>query len=1269
MVSSHTADQGAVDLIVTGDSWAPTYSGNGETQEILQLMVDFAGLQNPLSVTSQNAQDLISSQIAGFKNYGLYGTIVAANVIPTIARGHQYHNIMKLRRTAQWMCSDGRAKRNNISGDLVSYILQPITNAAAVGPDAGFPRTADGGTFALPTGPNASRGFTANGLLLDRMKAKYGVNPHQINRYDFELAGAAIYENGTTTFNTWIPDTPGPSAVPKATGYGYDIFRFRDVGQNLDPRFSANYHRDYELYWGLSQSQVKHASASSGLPYVDPLAETRLPWLDTTDGNQPIMHYKLVKNPPTGKLIIFIQGRGNDLFARMQENHQAFGPGHIITASASPASGSPVRIVNDIPHGIVNGQFLTVVGVTGNAGALPDATHAGYYAKIIDSVTFDLYNDYALTSPRVSTGTGSTGSDSHWVIGNSMPCVPFNQNFEGPAFWDSNATQAEAVKEYVDSIPLAPTPKRDGTGWEEFGFSGQIESEQRKLLETYWGWNPNAEIVMPSYANFALDEPDMGHIYVKRPKGGLPSPTRGWDDARGIHHPPYRSPLVRWTNSPTNTLTLQEPGQAAEFSALAGFKVWLIEYNPAGTVVHTQARAISSAIVGTNQIVLDANTNWNPVAGNTVEMNWRLTATTLNDWEQPADTVDGHNGVAFFTGSGFTYGHWKYTTPIHKDYLPPYYSPDTIPHVPFFPSFPVDPLTQSGEDEARQGTIEIPGWARSWWGINSQFSATWKTFGYGDYDRWMAHYLADKNFTDGVVDVAPGSGFTHWNNIAYTYKINNPLDKKFSFSLTYPGGLLAATGATMAISVSPGTLPIAGSGLVPPTIWDQAYQNNIVTATGQGDKGINPGSFLPYVMRYMINAVTNRIFRDTIERSDLAIKDYYRANPHSALALNAGKYRYHAPQVWECHAEEAELAFSRDPRPELACKADSPWNSEGETRYRSGSRFCFIESVHMGREGSEIFVDAVIKEWLPESALMEDLLPKFIKPPQFVNRPDFGETWFGIPFLDLVTKEVAPSVFCSYAGNSIDILPIQEVAFSVYRQVVGEDEVTPVRGLQNIVGAVLTNVIDVEVPLGKRIRYILLEGPTVPVNFETATVRVEREIESIESRCGYTQVLRDLFSPIMDFTTEFCLGQISQTQYSTRAGVSSVLGRRSPAVAVDKSDTAKGTLIFIAQNEDELFILRDKFADPDPMLLQTISYNLGDEDGLLYFQPLNVTEKWLPDARVNKRVFEVEYVQVAPPPLTVIFRRDLTTYSELNAEFADYDSLLASGMSYGEALA
>jgi hypothetical protein len=263
--------------------------------------------------------------------------------------------------------------------------------------------------------------------------------------------------------------------------------------------------------------------------------------------------------------------------------------------------------------------------------------------------------------------------------------------------------------------------------------------------------------------------------------------------------------------------------------------------------------------------------------------------------------------------------------------------------------------------------------------------------------------------------------------------------------------------------------------------------------------------------------------------------------------------------------------------------------------------------------------------------------------------------------------ELKVSPACDFAGNSLDVAPTA-AAFTIYRQVVGDDVISPIRGLVDITDSVLTTIIDIEVPLDKPVRYYMLQNATTPVNFTTATSRFYVDSEPLQNTCGFSQVLRDLYSPTIDFTTQFCLGTIDQTQFGVRAGVFPVLGRRSPVVAIDDSDTMGGTIIFIAQNELELEALRKMFADPDPMLLQTVGYNFG-ANGVLFFQPLTITEKWLPDGRIPQHVFEVEYVEVMSPPLSVVFSRALTTYDTLDDLYSSYTEIISTGSTYSDILA
>lgn len=273
-----------------------------------------------------------------------------------------------------------------------------------------------------------------------------------------------------------------------------------------------------------------------------------------------------------------------------------------------------------------------------------------------------------------------------------------------------------------------------------------------------------------------------------------------------------------------------------------------------------------------------------------------------------------------------------------------------------------------------------------------------------------------------------------------------------------------------------------------------------------------------------------------------------------------------------------------------------------------------------------------------------------------------------IEVIERLNIEVFP--VCEFGGNTVDVASTYS-AFSVYREIVGvADSLAPVRGLVDIVGTI-GSVIDFEIPIDKSVRYYLLEGATAPVTFANRLHQSSLVVGPLMTACGKTQFLRDLFSPTADFTSDFCLGAIDQAQYEVRAGVFPVIGRRAPVVVVDQASTAKGTLRFISRSAAELAHLRDSFRSPDPMLLQTVDFDLGGTGALygqLYFQPLNITEKWMVDGRLKTHVFEVEYVEIDPPPLTAQYQRGLATWDDVNTAYASWNAIIATDMTFADLL-
>jgi hypothetical protein len=271
-------------------------------------------------------------------------------------------------------------------------------------------------------------------------------------------------------------------------------------------------------------------------------------------------------------------------------------------------------------------------------------------------------------------------------------------------------------------------------------------------------------------------------------------------------------------------------------------------------------------------------------------------------------------------------------------------------------------------------------------------------------------------------------------------------------------------------------------------------------------------------------------------------------------------------------------------------------------------------------------------------------------------------------------------------GNEIDVaIGEGSASYTVYRspEVIADlvpnspPPLQPVRGLTNMAPGTFTSVIDFEIPLEGTITYHIRDDVA-------AVIVASITVPAFSDMCNTDMILRDLLSPEFSGTTRFCLGTIQPVNRAIRAGVFSVINRSAPVVTVDSEETGRGTLVFLARDVNELYILRALFLSPDPMLLQTSDYNFTWIDGLLYFQPLSIVETWMPDATIPTHKFEVEFVEIAPPPLTTVFSREFILYNwvptglpgETGAKsrrgllqrHTIYDTLTNSGMSYAAAL-
>jgi hypothetical protein len=827
------------------------------------------------------------------------------------------------------MASMGIAKWNNASEGVDP---EGVPN----GPDRGVPE----GQLYLPQAVSGSRGWSQDGVLLERMAKWFHVDLNRINRWDFGIAGSTLITPSVSTMNSWIPPT---GAEPLSTGgTGYNPFRFRDIGQNLDPRDSPNNHRAYEAWWHLFEAEL------GGL--VDPEAITRPVYIDPLDG-LPIEAWRVLQSPPTGKLVTILHCRGNDLFSRMQEQHGSYSPGGIVSVTAT----TPIEVTLDQPHPLTEPFLVFISGVSGSGQAAnTEANHAFWAHPTGAANKVELYTSIDDSLPVVGNVAGTGGQ---MLIFDSVSAIPYTDASLAlpPELWDATPTQAEALREFVDQIPEVATPDPYADEWAEHGLSGAIESAQRYALEYLWRVNPQMEIVLPSQVNLSLDEPDMPKIRVKRPQSPVPAPTQRWRDGANNWQKPFHNPVDRWTVA-TATVRLQESAQAQWWGN--GDVVVIQEINSLGNVVASQVKTILSVSPGSNTVTFTNNISWIPnpaTPTNTVRFVWRNYA-----WiTQGDDEVEGFNG-AVSTTAGVSVEAVPILDPAFQS---PYVNPDTLTKALFFPA-ETTALAAGGEVDGQRGHVGVGHWNRTWFAMNNQFNATYKVWGYRDYDLWAGHFLSDRDYRRSVLGTTIFGLWASdaWSGRSYAFDAYNPLDKQKMWTIRHPSDLFGAN-----LNFDGITLIGFGSALAVPGTW--AGHNLLVNQlqAAKYDPGIR-GAFTPYVLRFLINGVVNRVFRDTLQAADDRLLPDLRANL-PGTPPQPGRERVHIPNCWECL-----VGHPSEPRPDQVNLAVSPWAPFGESRYASGSKYMWLEGVHKSRYGAEAWCDAILFQWLPVSEYMADLI-------------------------------------------------------------------------------------------------------------------------------------------------------------------------------------------------------------------------------------------------------------------------------------------------------
>ena len=277
--------------------------------------------------------------------------------------------------------------------------------------------------------------------------------------------------------------------------------------------------------------------------------------------------------------------------------------------------------------------------------------------------------------------------------------------------------------------------------------------------------------------------------------------------------------------------------------------------------------------------------------------------------------------------------------------------------------------------------------------------------------------------------------------------------------------------------------------------------------------------------------------------------------------------------------------------------------------------------------------------------------------------------------------QVAITLDCPMGGFQISVItpnyPVGSYSTMKRIDLDGPDrQRVEVRGLVNVERNTIKDVVDYEIPVGCLQEYIFQTWNSAGDLIDELRLSPP---QTLTDNCGTDQILRDLMNPQGTIDTSFCLGVIEEVNYNIRSGVFNVIGRRDPVVVTDSQEFARGTLRFISHTRDELYDLRRLVATlGNPLLFQMRHvYELGRR-GVLYMMPLNVRERWLPDARIPQHVFEVEFVEVSPPPASLILTKPGIPFDAAagtNAEFPSggmkqrygtFQGMSATGKSFSE---
>lgn len=226
----------------------------------------------------------------------------------------------------------------------------------------------------------------------------------------------------------------------------------------------------------------------------------------------------------------------------------------------------------------------------------------------------------------------------------------------------------------------------------------------------------------------------------------------------------------------------------------------------------------------------------------------------------------------------------------------------------------------------------------------------------------------------------------------------------------------------------------------------------------------------------------------------------------------------------------------------------------------------------------------------------------------------------------------------------------------------------------------VVQVADFEIPIDVTVQYEFRVYKPDGLGGYTEKDRIRLDPTSLRIEgCTTSYTLRDLFYGQLSVTSSFELGTLPDMETEMRVGEFTIINRQDPVVVFDTRSSGRGVLPVITRSEEETITLRDILRYGNPLLFQYDSEYMIDYDtlGYMYLQPLRFTEvRIIPDGRDPRRRFDIEYVQIGPPPAVV----QLSTFGaiiygggappeppgSLAASFVDYDDMSSMGLTYAD---